>query len=711
MPETQSQYRSDWLFFCCVVLGTACIVAGALLYVAERNLFNADRFARRAHRSLSDPRVAEYAATLVTDTAIRSRPDLIAFRPLILASARNMVQARPFGVLVEMSAKRAHEALLSESARRVVLTLPDLQLLVQDALQQANPTIADRVPKQLNSVVARFGEGRDARWVLELSRVGARLRVVWPVLLFAGVLLMVIAIWAAPDRQRGFFRLGIALVVGGSFLMAVLPTVSIALGLIRAPLDRGLARGLARAYLSDLTTWGFLLAALGAILAAGAASLLETFHPLASFEYCSRLIATPPGSISGRLLWSACLLALAALLIVYPFAVLQALATLAGLWAAFAAFREIFRVVHEKWSPRVIQAQQGSGSFRVALVSALTVAVAAGLGIGAWLWLRDERSQPAEAAEQACNGFPELCDRPLSAVVFAGTHNSMSNQSIPDWMFPQQEASIPQQLRDGIRALLFDVHYGFPGASRIKTDLAFEPNAEKMKQAVGEQGYEAALRIRNTLVGADTGQHRLYLCHGFCELGASALEPTLRDIRDFLVLHPDEVLLLDIEDYVAPQELSNAFQQAGLADFVYKGPQGPPWPTLRQLIASGQRAVVVIESGKPGVPWLFPAYPTFRETPYTFHNPDDFSCRPNRGGDTGSLFLLNHWIDTVPTPKPSNAAIVNAYSFLLARAEECESQRKHITNIVAVDFYRTGDLLRVVEHLNGVDQTTASAGN
>jgi hypothetical protein len=710
MPGT-SRYRSSWLFFCCVVLGTTCIVAGALLYVAERNLFNADRFAQRAQRSLSDPRVAEYAATLVTDAAIRSRPDLIAFRPLILASARGMVQARPFGVLVEMSAKRAHESLFSESTRRVVLTFPDLQLLVQDTLQQSNPAIAERVPKQLNTVVARLGEGREAAWVLELSRIGMRLRILWPVLLFAGALLMMVAIWAAPDRQSGFFRSGIALVIGGLFLLAVLPATSIGLGAIQNPLDRGLDRGLLRAYFGDLTTWGFLLAALGAIVAAGAASLLETIHPLASLKYCGRLLAVPPASISGRLLWSACLLAVAVLLIAYPFAMLQATATLAGLWAAFAAFREIFRVVHEKWSPRVIQAQASHGNFRVVLVSALTVAVVMGLGIGAWLWLRNQKSQPAEAAEQACNGFPELCDRPLNAVVFAGTHNSMSNQSISDWMFPQQEASIPQQLRDGVRALLFDVHYGFPGASRVKTDLAFEPNAEKMKQAVGEQGYEAALRIRNTLVGTDTGQHRLYLCHGFCELGASPLEPTLRDIRDFLVLHPDEVLLLDIEDYIAPQDMANAFQNAGLVDLVYKGPLGPPWPTLRQMIASGQRVLVVIESGKPGVPWLFPAYPTFRETPYTFHKPDDFSCRPNRGGDTGSLFLLNHWIDTAPTPKPSNAAIVNAYRFLLARADDCEKERKHLPNVIAVDFYKTGDLFRVVDHLNGVDQATASAGN
>ena len=178
--------------------------------------------------------------------------------------------------------------------------------------------------------------------------------------------------------------------------MAVLPGASISLGLIHEPLERGLARGLARAYLGDLTVWGFLLAGLGAILAAGAASLLETIHPLASFERCGRLVAVPPTSITGRLVWSACLLAGAALLIAYPFAVLQAVATLIGLWAAFAAFREIFRVVHERWSPRVIQAQPARGSFRVVVVGALTIAVATGFGIGVWLWMRSQKADGSE---------------------------------------------------------------------------------------------------------------------------------------------------------------------------------------------------------------------------------------------------------------------------------------------------------------------------
>jgi hypothetical protein len=91
-----------------------------------------------------------------------------------------------------------------------------------------------------------------------------------------------------------------------------------------------------------------------------------------------------------------------------------------------------------------------------------------------------------------------------------------------------------------------------------------------------------------------------------------------------------------------------------------------------------------------------------QETPYTFHNPDEFSCSENRGMKSASLFLINHWIQTAPAPLPSNAEKVNAYDVLLARARQCQNERHMLPNLIAVDFYRTGDLFKVVETLNGV---------
>jgi len=123
---------------------------------------------------------------------------------------------------------------------------------------------------------------------------------------------------------------------------------------------------------------------------------------------------------------------------------------------------------------------------------------------------------------------------------------------------------------------------------------------------------------------------------------------------------------------------------------------------LRDLVTTGQRVIVFIQSGKPGFSWMRPTLGNIQETPYTFHTPDEFSCAPNRGGTTGSLFQINHWIETTPSPKPSNAAIVNAHDFLLARVQKCARERKHIPNIIAVDFYGTGDVMRVVDEMNGI---------
>ena len=52
-------------------------------------------------------------------------------------------------------------------------------------------------------------------------------------------------------------------------------------------------------------------------------------------------------------------------------------------------------------------------------------------------------------------------------------------------------------------------------------------------------------------------------------------------------------------------------------------------------------------------------------------------------------------------PRPSNAAVVNAYDALLRRARTCERIRGRRVNLLAVDFYREGDLLRVARTLNG----------
>ena len=163
--------------------------------------------------------------------------------------------------------------------------------------------------------------------------------------------------------------------------------------------------------------------------------------------------------------------------------------------------------------------------------------------------------------------------------------------------------------------------------------------------------------------------------------------------------NPSEVLVLVVEDYVSPQDLAARSRRAGSTASSTEGRRGPPWPTLREMIDARQRVLVLTESGRPGVAWIHPAFEVMQETPYHFEQPSELSCTPNRGGTAGSLFLMNNWIDTTPAPKPSNAAIVNAYDALLARARQCQAERGKRPTVIAVDFYRTGDLFRVVRTL------------
>jgi hypothetical protein len=291
----------------------------------------------------------------------------------------------------------------------------------------------------------------------------------------------------------------------------------------------------------------------------------------------------------------------------------------------------------------------------------------------------------------------------------------MSAASNPGWLFAQQERGLSDQLHDGIRGLLIDAHYGVETkGGTIKTDLSDLSSSERhaYEQELGPQALDAALRIRDRIVNSpEVGKKSVYLCHRFCELGAIPLEQAFAEFRDFLAANADEVLVIDIEDYVKPADIANAAERTGFDQYVYRGPVGPPWPTLQGIIDSGGRALMLAENdgGGAAIPWYHPAYvKLLQETPFSFDRPQlltdpanlKASCEPNRGPADASLFLINHWIDTSPAPKPSNAAKVNARHALLARIHQCERQRDLLANLIAIDFYREGDVFGAVDALN-----------
>jgi hypothetical protein len=696
-PADPKEYAAKLL----ITLGVVALGLGAIVSVARRALFYADGFSDRLVASLADPRVAAFVGDRAAGAVVKQEPDLTAFRPLIAATARGACSSESFQALVRSAARTAHAGLFSAGGRTVILSVPDVGVLVKSALAQANPALAEKVPVRVQSALASIGRGPVTGVVVRLWDVSRRSQWLAGLLFFGGALAALAGVLLARNPRRALGRLGLDLLAVGLALFLLGPAGrALVSALPDDELTQGAVAGVWDAFTGSLHTWAFVLGGIGLVLQAASHSLTSRFEPRMAAR---RLLAwlEDPGGPRGRLLRGAVLVAAGSFALVWPAtAAALAVAGLGGL-AAFIGLGEIFelalRATPRSEGPAHAEVARATGTRAAVVLGAAAVLIA---GIA---WFGRPRDPAAAVLSDACNGAAELCGRRLDEIVLPGTHNAMSAADVPEWLFPQQERGIRGQLEDGIRALLLDVHYGVPVEGRVKTDLDNETaSREKFEKAVGKEGLDAALRIRDRLAGKPEGPRGLYLCHGFCELGAVPLADALEAIHEFLVHYPGEVLVLVIEDYVSPSDLAASFAESGLDGFVYRGAAGPAWPTLREMIDSRQRVVVLTESGRPGVDWLHPAFEVMQETPYSFKQPSELSCAPNRGGTSGALFLMNNWIDTTPAPKPSNAAIVNAYEALLARARRCQAERGKLPTVLAVDFYRTGAVVRAARALNGL---------
>jgi hypothetical protein len=203
----------------------------------------------------------------------------------------------------------------------------------------------------------------------------------------------------------------------------------------------------------------------------------------------------------------------------------------------------------------------------------------------------------------------------------------------------------------------------------------------------------------------EEGERSTYFCHIVCELGSIDLTETLGDLQKFLDTHPDEFLIMVIEDYIDPEDVEKAFRDSGLVRYAYVHDRNTPFPTLRELIESDKRILVMAEKDNGGgsIPWYHDGFELMQETPYTFKSADELraaaSCKPNRGTADSPLFQFNHWVEKLPR-SPDLGAEVNAYDFLIERARECRRRRGLLPNLVAVDFYDEGDIFEASRKLN-----------
>jgi hypothetical protein len=686
-------------------------VAGIMLPVfllagwAASTLYDSDTFSERAVQPLNSEAVrTELARRLTAQLVEAGNQQATSFRPAFELALEGVIDTDTFKSIFRNAVRRTHEAIIEGSAEgRQGVDLGASFALITSSLQASgggggNQQGASGLDNSLSDVTRRIDDF--GLWNAEgiVGQIGAGSLIV-------GLGAAVGSIILAEDRRRAVRRLGFAAVIGGLFIVALLFVATWLVG--RQIEDAQLAdaiKGALGEVTDDLRLSGLWIAAYGLVVAAAAASTERQFTPAEVWRRARGWVARRRQTTWGTILLGVLGIVISLLFIQEPLGNLELLVRAAALWVGYLAVLEILRLV------RVITAQQAERRAlwpRLATVGAAIVVIIGLVTAGFLLTTRGAAKEAQASEEQTCNGKKSLCDLRLDQITFPGSHNSMSSANYPGFLFAEQIGTIKDQLDSGVRALLIDSYYGVPSTARIpgqKTPIVL---TDKVAQAAGRAEVNedpvAAKRAAQLAAGAPKAadaQRGIYLCHSNCETGAVEVQKPLSDIKSFLTTHPDDVLMVVIQDATTPADTAAAFEAAGLTNHVATLQPGEPLPTLRDLIDSGRTLLVFAERGDPGgPPWYHNMYDWFQETTFSFNNKKQFVCTPNRGNPDAPLFLINHWVTSSP-PDPATGSDANSRAVLEKRVDQCLKERGLAPNIIAVDFAERGHVLTEAQELN-----------
>ncbi|KAK0605922.1 hypothetical protein LWI29_032238 [Acer saccharum] len=288
------------------------------------------------------------------------------------------------------------------------------------------------------------------------------------------------------------------------------------------------------------------------------------------------------------------------------------------------------------------------------------------------------KTQPICTRGQATIPTSVIGNLPFNKYSWLVTHNSFSIVDAPSLpgvqrlTFYNQEDTVTNQLRNGVRGLMLDM-YDF--------------------------------------------ENDIWLCHSFrgqC-FNFTAFQPainTLREVEAFLSENPTEIVTIIIEDYVhTPKGLAKLFTNAGLDKYwfpVSKMPKkGEDWPTVNEMVQNNYRFLaftsIASKESEEGIAYQW-KYMVENES----GDPGvkQGSC-PNRkesqklNSRKASLFLQNYF----PTYPVENDACKEHSAPLAEMVGTCyKAAGNQLPNFLAVNFYMRSDgggVFDILDRMNG----------
>jgi len=718
-------------------------------------VFDSARFAQRAEKVLDSQAVRAKLADEITNAIVNTGPSNVAsFRTIIRSALDPILQTPAFRAIFRRALDTGHDYLFTQSGNTEVINLSESLNVLSGSLQATNPDLANAIPSGTNELLVKIGDHTRG---LGLWRIAETLTLAGVGLLIAAGLFAFGTIALDTDRRWSTFALGISAAFSGIVMFVVATVVPIIAGSYANDPDTERALVSATQYfVSDYRLYSIWIVGIGVVLCAFATATTPHGEVVTVQSVIDRVRAAmnqhKPTSQRGQIVHAALLMVIGLVVVIERETIIPLTVIVVGAVLAYVGASQLLSIVGRR-SPVTTRSaiaadlksvRLNSPTTRIALATLVLIVV---IGFGAWFTTSGARSKTTANEQRKCNGSAELCDKPLNEVAFLGSHNAMSTAADPGWLFYEQTKSIPAQLDFGVRALLVKTHYGIPttvnvtGANTVITDSVAELTVnpiDKDDQYSNDQQLKAKELQANIKV--DPNLRDVYLCHVYCEYGATKFTTALGYTRQFLANNPDNVIIWFIGDYVSKADTEKALREAKLFDRVWNYDPNAPMPTLGQMIDAKKNIVMISEfSGAPPA-WNIQGYGVFQDTPFTFRKdaelyapgsskytgtatvtgpvpatvtgPDGTeqwtnewagisSCAPNRGTPSSPLFQINHWITPAgAAPTIGEAKVVNAYDVLKPRVQDCMTQRGKFPTIVGVNFVEIGDALQVVDELN-----------
>lgn len=342
------------------------------------------------------------------------------------------------------------------------------------------------------------------------------------------------------------------------------------------------------------------------------------------------------------------------------------------------------------------------------------------------------------------NAIPErLLNKRYNEVAFAATHNG---QSHGESAVQNQSLTLTEQFEQGIRATKIHVWYdkdekgnSVPfvchGVTKEMLDGSYlEKIVEKVPRVFQSWARDALKELEpiNELVrdackaAYGDGDHEkgtIQFRHCILDPSRRPLVTLLKEVKQFLVTHPQEILTVIIEDHTdSLDQIAADFKTNGLDAFVHTQPLNKEWPTIGQMVKSGKRLVILLH-GKEDLdyskyPWLHPIWQFAWDTAWEFQEPGHLNdlqkdIMPKRGqqayndrhkGARNKLFIVHHFVTPLAGGCKKGAKKVNKKAFLQTRLERLMKSAGQKPNIIQIDFFENPqtDILEVVNALNGI---------